>query len=185
MPMKQSWWQPTSILRNVTRALIPSLAVLALTSLGAAKAATISVSAGSDTQANGDSFQGALQAAACGDTIVLQAGGTYATRVSLTNSYGPQGNSFTAPNKTCPSGQYVTIQTSALASLPAVRVTYADIPNMATLATNSNAPAITYAGSAGWYKWVGILFTNTANVPNANGFVPTLVDTAQGGYAPP
>ena len=183
--MKRSWWRSTSIRRNVTRALIPSLAVLVLTSFGAAQAATISVSAGSDAQANGDSFQGALQAAACGDIIVLQAGGTYASRMSLLNSYGPQGNAFTAPNKNCPSGQYVTIQTSALANLPAGRVTYADIPNMATLATNSNAPAITYAGSAGWYKWIGILFTNTANVPNVNGFIPTLVDTAQAGYAPP
>ena len=71
-----------------------------------------------------------------------------------------------------------------MANLPSGRVSYADIPNMATLATNSSASAISYVNGAGSYKWIGIVFTNTANVANNRGFNPMLVDTANGGYGP-
>ena len=62
-----------------------------------------------------------------GDTIVLQAGATYATRVTTVNSYGPQGYPFLLPNKSCATGQYVTIQTSQAASLPTGRISPSNI----------------------------------------------------------
>ncbi|MEP6741360.1 MAG: hypothetical protein ABJB61_02595, partial [bacterium] len=64
------------------------------------KAATIVVPAGGD-------FQAALNAAQFGDTIVVQAGATYATSVS-----------FSLPNKGAGTGtdaDYITVQTSNLA----------------------------------------------------------------------
>src|SRR5215468_1343052 len=76
------------------------------------QASVLTVSTGSDPLANGDKFQDALNTAACGDTIILQAGSTYATRFFTVNSYGPQGYPFFLPNKSCAPAQYVTIQTS-------------------------------------------------------------------------
>jgi len=159
-----------------------SLIMVALSSVGPVHAATLVVSTGSNPQTNGDNFQAAINTAGCGDTVVVLAGAIYATRVTTTNSYGPQGYSFGLPSKGCSSSQFVTIQSSAVANLPSGRVSYADIPNMATLASNANAPVISYANGAGGYKWIGILFTNTANVSANHGFNPVLVDTAQGGY---
>lgn len=141
----------------------------------AVQAGVVTVPTASDPLANGDNFQYALKSAACGDTIVLQAGATYATRVTTVNSYGPQGYPFSLPNKSCASGQYVTIQTSQAASLPSGRIGPANIGLMATLATNSNSWVIETAEGAGNYQFIGIEFTNTSNVPANNGFNPTLV----------
>src|SRR5262249_46884854 len=121
-----------------------SIAILVLVavmvcSIGAAHGATTVVPTGSDPLANGDAFQGALNAAACGDTLIVQAGARYETRISVINSYGPQGNPFFA-GKNCSAAQSITVQTSALAALPAGRVGYGDVPNLATLASNANNP---------------------------------------------
>ncbi|MGB7157010.1 MAG: hypothetical protein WBD40_03020 [Tepidisphaeraceae bacterium] len=66
-------------------------------------------------------FQTALNAAALGDDIILQAGTTYVGQ-------------FTLPNKTSGSG-WITIKSSNLSSLPGegVRVSPADAVNMARL----------------------------------------------------
>src|SRR5438105_4434448 len=79
-------------------------------------AATITVPSGGD-------FQAALNSATPGDTIVLQAGVTY-----------PILGGFTLPNKGS-STQMITIQSSALGSLPAAgyRVHPSDSPNMPKL----------------------------------------------------
>src|SRR5262245_33430515 len=164
--MKGIWRQGIPIGPNVVRSFYLALLLMMLASVATVDAGTVVVSTGSDPVANGTSFQAAVNAAQCGDTLVLQAGATYATAVSWTNSYGPQGYPFTLPNKSCASGQFITIQTSAIANLPAGRVSYANIPQMATLATNTTASAISYAAGAGSYKWIGIVFTNTANVGN-------------------
>ena len=152
-----------------------SLALLPFLSFATAHAAVQSVPTGSDPQVNGDNLQNAIYAAACGDTIVLQAGATYATRVTAVNSYGPQGYPFILPNKSCATGQYVTIQTSQISSLPAGRIGPANIGLMATLATNSNSWVIEAAQGAGNYQFIGIEFTNTSNVITNKGFNPTLV----------
>ena len=66
------------------------------------------------------SFQNAINAATCGDTIVLAAGSTY------------RGN-FTIPSASC-SG-WIVIESSALAGLPSPgnRVAPSNVSNMATL----------------------------------------------------
>src|SRR5688500_1196524 len=64
------------------------------------------------TPANGDQLQTAINNAALGDTIVLQAGVTY-----VTSSAGPHDYGFILRNKTSGSG-WITIQSSNLAQLP-------------------------------------------------------------------
>ena len=96
----------------------------------------------------------ALNSAQLGDTIVLNAGTTYAGQ-------------FTLPNKTTGSG-WITIQSSALDKLPAegVRVTPNDAVNMPRIqAPGSNASAIrTPAGSPSHhFKMIGIEIVGPAN----------------------
>ncbi len=162
-----------SLRQSITGCL--SVMLLVFCAASSVQASVSTVSTGSDPLANGDNFQNALNLAACGDTIVLQAGATYATRVFTVNSYGPQGYPFSLPNKSCASGQYVTIQTSQVASLPSGRISPTNIGLMATLATNNNQWVIEPAQGAGHYQFIGIEFTNTSNVTTNNGYNPWLV----------
>jgi hypothetical protein len=113
---------------------------------------TIVVNAGGDLQA-------AINAAARGDTIVLQAGATYP---------GP----FTLPNKTAGAG-WIYITSSAYANLPSPgkRVTVADAANMPkiTVAANKGA-AIQTKAKAHHFRFVGIEFK-----PQAGNFVYALI----------
>ena len=163
-----------SLHRSITGCL-SAILLLVFCAASEVQAGVLTVSTGSDPLANGDQFQNALKLAACGDTIVLQAGATYATRVTTVNSYGPQGYPFSLPNKSCASGQYVTIQTSQVANLPSGRISPSHIGLMATLATNTNSWVIEPALSAGNYQFIGIEFTNTANVAANRGNTPGLV----------
>jgi hypothetical protein len=170
---------------GIWRNLRPWLCVglLACSSPSRTEAGVLTLPGGSDDVANGAAFQEALHRAACGDTIVLQAGATYGTSVDFVSSGGPQGGPFTLPNKGDCAGQYITIQTSALASLPAGgRVTPAHASLLARVVTNSGSAAIQPAIRAGWYRLIGLEITNSANVPNNNGFVPNLVGAPNGGY---
>lgn len=142
----------------------------------------IVVPTGSDALVNGDNFQAAVNNAHCGDTIVLQAGASYQTRIAFINSYGPQGSPFSLPNKSCVPGQYTTIQTSALGSLPSGRISPANVGQMAQLSTNTNSWVIEPAPYAGNYRFIGIEFTNSASVPNNHGNVPVLFSSPSGGY---
>ena len=102
---------------------------------------TITVPAGGD-------FQGALNAAQPGSSIVLAAGATYA------------GN-FTLPNK---SGTgWIYIQSSALSSLPApgTRVTPAQAALMPRILDTSGNPTIRMASGAHNYRLVGLEVTTT------------------------
>src|SRR2546421_9334429 len=102
---------------------------------------TITVSAGGD-------FQAALNTAALGDVIVLQAGATYS---------GP----FTLPNK---SGSGWIIVRSSSASLPApgTRVGPADAANLAKiLAPSDSTPAVQTVAGAHHYRFIGIEFTSS------------------------
>ncbi len=141
----------------------------------AGHAAVLTVPTGSDALVNGDNFQAAVNNARCGDTIVLQAGASYQTRITFINSYGPQGSPFSLPNKSCSSGQYVTIQTSALSSLPSGRISPANVGQMAQLATNTNSWVIEPASRAGNYQFIGIEFTNTASLTTNNGNTAAIV----------
>ena len=109
-----------------------------------------------DPVTNGANLQNTVNAASCGDTIVIP------TAVEHRNATGTSGNPVVIlPNKSCGTNQYITIQSSATASLPAgTRVTYANLSSMAVLRTMNQAPAIDYANGAGWIKWIGVLFTS-------------------------
>jgi hypothetical protein len=95
--------------------------------------------------ANGESLQAAIDQAQLGDTIVLEAGGTFP---------GP----ITLPNKSRGSG-WIYIQSSALALLPApgTRVSPADAARMPViLGGPRNQSAIATDGAAHHYRFVGI-----------------------------
>lgn len=114
---------------------------------------TITVNAGGNLQA-------ALNSAALGDTIVLQAGATFT---------GP----FTLPNKTTGSG-WIYIRSSAYSSLPppGTRVTPADAVNMPKITvTNNVGGAIQTAAGAHHYRFVGIEF-----LPISGRFVTNLLE---------
>ena len=110
---------------------------------------------------NAAAFQAAINAATCGDTIVLVAGSTYI------------GN-FTIPNKAC-SG-WILIESSGLASLPpsGTRVSGACSPgnppatvcpppstaNMATIASSvANNPTFTFQTAAHNWRLIGLEIT--------------------------
>ncbi len=157
--------------------VLVNLAVAAL-----AQAAVVAVPTGANAQANGDNFQAVVNGASCGDTIILQAGASYQTRVSFVNSYGPQGYPFVLPNKGNCNGQYITIQSSGIAALPAgVRVGPGQRSQMAQLASNSNAWVIEPAAGAGYYRFIGIEFTHTSNVAALGGFSPVIVFLSKNG----
>src|SRR5262245_7149503 len=79
----------TKMLEHASRSLLTitiCLSVLASLPVLDVHAATLVVQTGTDPLANGDNFQAALNGANCGDTIILQAGATYGTRVAFTSS---------------------------------------------------------------------------------------------------
>jgi hypothetical protein len=120
------------------------------------RAATASVPAGGDLQA-------ALNAAAPGDTIILEAGATYV---------GP----FTLPVK---QGEgWVTIQSSAASQLPAgVRVTPGQAALMPKLVSpGRNEPALRTAPGAHHFRLVGIEFKPV----NSSAYVWALVELGDG-----
>lgn len=105
-----------------------------------ASAATLNVPAGGD-------FQAALLNARPGDTIVLTAGAVYTTT-----------SGFNLPNKGSAT-QMITIQSSALSSLPAAgyRVHPADAAKMPKLISTVNAsPILQTDPSAHHYQFIGI-----------------------------
>ena len=112
----------------------------------------------------GGNFQAALNNAALGDTIVLQAGATF---------NGP----FTLPNKTTGTG-WIYVRSSAYASLPApgTRVAIADAVNMPKITVSDLVgAAIQTNASAHHYRFVGIEF-----LPVAGRFVFDLIKIGNG-----
>ena len=142
-----------------------------------ASGTTIVVPTGSDPLVNGDNFQIALDTAVCGDTIVLQAGAEYGTRVTFVNSYGPIGYPFYLRNKGDCAGSYITIQTSNLGGLPAegTRVSPSHAAAMPKVVSYTGSPAIEAATYANYYKLVGLEFTNSPTVASQGGHTNTLL----------
>jgi hypothetical protein len=160
--------------QSIARCL--SIVLVMFCAAAPAQAAVVTVPTGSDPLANGDNFQAVISGATCGDTIVLQAGASYQTRVAFVNSYGPQGYPFLLPNKGNCNGQYITIQSSGIAALPAgVRVGPGQRSQMAQLASNTNSWVIEPAAGASYYRFIGIEFTHTAKVAAMGGFSPVIV----------
>lgn len=97
-------------------------------------------------------FQNAINAATCGDTIVLVAGSTYT------------GN-FAIPNKAC-SG-WILIESSALASLPlsGTRVGPSNASNMAKVTSNiADDSPITFQTSSHNWRLIGLEITTTVGL---------------------
>src|SRR6185295_4623573 len=119
-------------------------------------AATISVPNGSDLQA-------ALNAANCGDQIILQAGASYPGNFVLRYK-GPCSGS---------DNDYITIGTSDPAAIPVAgtRITNQFGLAMPKLVANTPAPALEAEANAHHYRLVGIELTNIGGVT----FTPELV----------
>lgn len=97
-------------------------------------------------------IQAAVNAAACGDTIEIEAGETFTENVVLTFKSG------------CSS--YITLQSSALGSLPAAgtRVDPADAANMPKIQSTAAGSTTTFSTTSGaspsrYYKLVGLEIT--------------------------
>jgi hypothetical protein len=124
-----------------------SLFVAGLTILGwgVARSATIVVPAGGDLQA-------ALNAASCGDDLVLQAGATFSGNFTLRYK-GPCSGTI---------ADYITIRTSNLSGIPTAgtRINPSHVSAMAKLMAGSSAPALEAEANAHHYKLVGIEITN-------------------------
>jgi hypothetical protein len=96
-------------------------------------------------------FQKAINAATCGDTIVLVAGSTYS------------GN-FTIPQTTCTNNSgWIFIQSSALSSLPTPnhRVGPANVSNMAKVSTPNTNPAFWFLANSNHWRLVGLEITTS------------------------
>jgi hypothetical protein len=120
-----------------------------------------------------DEFQNALRDSAPGDTIVLDAGGSY------------QG-SFTAPAKSNPEHKWIYVQGSELSTLPAPgkRVDpVRDAAKMPKIVATSSSPAVSVLSGASNYRFVGLEFYSTSNMgcdlghtPRVNCFTYFLLD---------
>jgi hypothetical protein len=117
--------------------------------------------------AAGGDLQQALNAAKCGDTIVLEAGATYT----------PKGDSFVLPQKPSCTGSdsdYITIQTSKLEEIaaPGQRIDpAAHAAAMPKLVGQSGSFVIIAKPGAHHFKFVGIEITT-----NGSGFTPDLIN---------
>ena len=94
------------------------------------------------------SFQNAINASTCGDTIVLVAGSTYS------------GN-FTIPSTSC-SG-WIEIVSSALASLPPSgnRVAPSNVSNMPTISTPNTSSALEFLPNSNHWRLIGLEITTS------------------------
>ena len=93
-------------------------------------------------------LQNAINAATCGDTIVLVAGSTYS------------GN-FAIPPTSC--AGWIVIQSSALASLPSpgTRVGPSNVSNMAKISTPNTGDAIQFLPNSNHWRLVGLEITTS------------------------
>ncbi len=130
--------------------------LLLMGSYASARAATIAVSAGGDLQA-------ALDAANCGDQIIVQAGASYSGNFVLRYK-GPCSGT---------DADYITIRTSDLAGIPApgTRITNQFGLAMPKLVANTPAPALEAEANAHHYRLIGVELTNIGGVT----FTPELV----------
>lgn len=118
---------------------------------------------------NATSFQNAINAATCGDTIVLVAGSSYS------------GN-FTIPSTSC-SG-WIEIVSSNLSSLPSPgnRVGPSNVSNMATISTPNTSPALQFQASSNHWRLMGVEIT-TSVVDTVNTVYNLVISGFTGGGA--
>ncbi len=122
------------------------------TTLPALTGTSVSVNAGGDVQA-------AIDAAACGDTIRLQAGATFT------------GN-FRLPVKTCPTGQWVVITTTATdLPAPGTRARPIDAAKMPKLVTAISGAVLSTASAAHHYRLIGLEITSSFSGANTHALI--------------
>lgn len=121
-----------------------------------ASAATIAVPVGGD-------FQAAINAANCGDEIILQAGATFAGNFILRYKGACTGTD----------SDNITIRTSDLAGLPSSgsRITNQFGQSMAKLVANTSSPVLEAEANAHHYRLIGVELTNIGGTT----FTPDLV----------
>jgi len=135
----------------------------------------VQVNAGGDLQA-------AINKASCspnGTIIQLQAGATFNSGFG-SSAYGK--GPYQLPRKTCAAGQWIIIQSSAIASLPpaGTRVSPSDAANMPNIQSVGGSPSIVVNGGANHYRFVGIQFS----IPPATDTVVLIdLDAYDNGFA--
>jgi hypothetical protein len=100
---------------------------------------------------NAEAFQSAINAATCGDTIILAAGSTYS------------GN-FTIPATSCTSNSgWIEIVSSGVAGLPASgnRVSPSNAANMPTISTPNVSPALAFLPGSNHWRIIGCEITTS------------------------
>jgi uncharacterized protein (TIGR03437 family) len=117
-----------------------------------ARATTIVVPAGGDLQA-------ALNTASSGDTIIVDAQGTFNGSFVLRTHSGPC---------TGAASDYVTVQSSALASLPTGRVGPSDAGNMPKIVTTDPWGLASFTISGRCWKLDGLELTNNTTNPTTS-----------------
>ena len=159
---------------------LPRIYILTAMAVTPAPGSTITVNAGAD-------LQSALDSANCGDTIQLQAGGTFT-------------GIFTFPAKSCDDNHWIIVRTSADDSLlppEGSRLTpcYAGVSSLpgrpafnctstnnvtakVVMATTGEGPII-FASGANYYRLIGLEITRLGGT----GFVDALASVANGGTA--
>ena len=141
-------------------ATLPKLPLMFATDYVKPSGSTINVPSGGDLQL-------AIDDAKLGDTLVLQAGGSYKGPINLPNKSG--------------SG-WIYIQSSAYSSLPSpgTRVSPTDAKNMARITGSADAKrAIVALPNAHHYRFVGVELT-----PEAGSYVTELVQIGNGDTSP-
>jgi hypothetical protein len=139
---------------------------------------TVTVNAGGDLQT-------AINNASCnpnGTIISVAAGATFNTgRGSPNYATGP----YDLPAKTCAAGQWIIIQSSAIASLPAsgTRVDPTMAANMPNIQATAGIPAITVRNGANHYWFIGIQFSAPANTDTIN-LIDLFAGDTTGVYSP-
>ncbi|MDQ6654159.1 MAG: right-handed parallel beta-helix repeat-containing protein, partial [Acidobacteriota bacterium] len=140
-----------------TSTIIISVLILLGVTSSSARGATIIVPAGGNLQA-------AVNAAQCGDTLILEPNATF-----VAPSDGLVASTQCAASP-------ITVRTANVSNLPSgTRVGSTDAPNLARIVTPGPYPAITFGGGSQGWKFIGIEITTWPNIDNQH-YVSTLVN---------
>lgn len=173
-----------SLLSSWRRALV-LLGITALAAFPCTKSGTKYVCTDSgDPVVNGQNFQTAVNAADCGETIVLPAGVNFDTRILSYSGTAIVGAAFNLPLKSseacsAENPEFVTITSDRAEELPSgIRVTPASEEKMARIRSNSSYPAMRLSTKAHHYRIIGVLFSSAPNVDAGCTAIPTVTCTA-------
>lgn len=113
----------------------------------------------------GADLQAAINAAACGDTLLLDAGATWV-------------GTYFLPNKGCLGPDFITFLSSGVLPAAGVRVQPSDSPQLAHIVTNTAAAVFKSNFGASYYRFVGVEIASTVTTRID---LPTLVILGESG----